>query len=248
MLKISVLDKKGKDISKFITSSLTHNEDETELKILIDGPAQSGEIKKILEPLGFSHFVYEDDDGLLFLVANKNVIKELKNEAPEIEEPKEISQPAAIIDEPEPIKNPPAPPEPSAPSENFVPQDSPAPTVSEPPVIKRAEVIKNSTGILISCEPGKVKRRFFQKVLASLVSSTIKPDVIALTDGAVRLAAYDSFTCDYLKELEAMDVKILISESCADLMGITEAVGAGVLTDMSEIFEELFTCEKVLSL
>ena len=87
-----------------------------------------------------------------------------------------------------------------------------------------------------------------KKILDSLVKSKIKPDILALMNGAVNLAAYNSLTCNYLKELENNGVKILISESCSDYMGITEAVGAGTLVDMSEIFEEIFSCEKVISL
>ena len=86
------------------------------------------------------------------------------------------------------------------------------------------------------------------KILSSLVQSKIKPEVLALMNGAVALAAYNSPSCDYLKELEAANVKILISESCADYMGVTEAIGVGSVVDMSEIFEEIFSCEKVVSL
>ena len=76
----------------------------------------------------------------------------------------------------------------------------------------------------------------------------IKPDVIALMNGAVKLAAYNSNTCEYLKQLEDYGVKILISDSCADRMGISEAVGAGVMVDMVNILEEIFVCEKVINI
>ena len=108
--------------------------------------------------------------------------------------------------------------------------------------------MKNSTGVLIACAPGKHKQNFTRKILASLVNSKVKPEVIALMNGAVALAAYDAPTCDYLKELESAKVKILISDSCADLVGVSEAIGVGVLVDMSEIFEEIFSCAKVVSL
>ena len=114
--------------------------------------------------------------------------------------------------------------------------------------VTNAPVIKNHTGVLISCESGKYKRPFFKKVLMSLVTSKIKPDVLGLMNGAVRLAAYNAPTCAYLKALESDGVKVLISESCADNMGITEALGVGESVDMSEIFEAIFSCEKVVSI
>ena len=106
---------------------------------------------------------------------------------------------------------------------------------------------QNSTCVLISCEPEKYKQTFFKKVLASLITSRVKPNVIALMNGAVKLAAYNTPTCNYLKQLETLGVKILISDSCSDTAGISESVGAGVMVDMSEILEAILTCEKVVS-
>ena len=66
-------------------------------------------------------------------------------------------------------------------------------------------------------------------------------------NAAVKLAAYNSDTLKYLKELNSEGVKILISDSCADRMGVTEAIGIGVLADLSEIIEEIFSCERVVN-
>ena len=127
------------------------------------------------------------------------------------------------------------------------PEPKQIPQVQSQPALK-LPAIKISTGVLISCESGKYKRPFFKKVLMSLVTSKIKPDVLGLMNGAVRLAAYNAPTCAYLKALESDGVKVLISESCADNMGITEALGVGESVDMSEIFEAIFSCEKVVSI
>ena len=115
------------------------------------------------------------------------------------------------------------------------------------PKIKKAEIIKNSTGVLISCEAQKYKSPFIRKFLQSLVNSKIKPDVVALINGAVKTAAYNSPTCEYLKNLNASGVKILVSDSCSDRLGITEALGVGDVVDMSEIFEEIFSCERIVN-
>ena len=122
---------------------------------------------------------------------------------------------------------------------------NPAVNVSKPERANLSLELRNSTGVLI--KDGKNKKNFMLKILSSLVKSKIKPEVVALINGAVSLAAYNSNSCNYLKELEAAGVKILISESCADSLGITEAVGVGTIVDMSEIFEEIFSCERILN-
>ena len=116
------------------------------------------------------------------------------------------------------------------------------------PVVSAQSVIRNSTGLIISCESGKYARPFFKKALQSLLLSRTKPKVLALMNGAVSLAAYNSQTCQDIKKLEEAGVKVLISESCADVIGVSEAVGVGKKVDMSEIFEALFECEKVVSI
>ena len=129
----------------------------------------------------------------------------------------------------------------------------PAAEVTQPPLpvviqkTPKTEIIKNSTGVLISCENQKYNSIFMRKFLSSLVNSRIKPDIVALMNGGVKMAAYNSPTCEYLKKLEADGVKILISDSCSDRIGITEAIGVGDLVDMSEILEEIFVCERIVN-
>ena len=107
---------------------------------------------------------------------------------------------------------------------------------------------KNATAILISGENRKYRYDFLRKFLLSLMDSRIKPDIIALMNDSVKLAAYDSETCDYLKKLNAEGVNVLVSESCADRLKLTEAIGTGELEDMSEIIERVLECEKVISI
>ncbi|MBR0069651.1 MAG: hypothetical protein IJP97_04070, partial [Synergistaceae bacterium] len=107
---------------------------------------------------------------------------------------------------------------------------------------------KNATAILISGENRKYRYDFLRKFLLSLMNSQIKPDIIALMNDSVKLAAYDSETCDYLKKLNADGVNVLVSESCADRLKLTEAIGTGELEDMSEIIERVLECEKVISI
>ncbi|MBQ7665750.1 MAG: hypothetical protein IJS42_03445 [Synergistaceae bacterium] len=110
------------------------------------------------------------------------------------------------------------------------------------------QVIRNTSAILISGENKKYRYDFLRKFLRSLMNSRIKPNIIALMNDSVKLAAYDSETCDYLKRLESNGVNILVSESCTDRLKLSEAIGTGELLDMSEIIERVLECEKVISI
>ena len=106
----------------------------------------------------------------------------------------------------------------------------------------------STTGVLISCRNKEYNSAFMKKFLDSLVKAEKKPDIIALLDSAVKITAYTSPLCAFLKQLEDDGVRVLVSESCADRLGMTEATGAGIITDMAEILDDIFSCEKVISI
>lgn len=110
------------------------------------------------------------------------------------------------------------------------------------------QTLRNTKAILISGENKKYRYDFLRKFLRSLMNSRIKPNIIALMNDSVKLAAYDSETCDYLKRLSSEGVNILVSESCTDRLNLSEAVGTGELADMSEIIERVLECESVISI
>ena len=118
----------------------------------------------------------------------------------------------------------------------------------KPAVTSDISVLRNTSAILISGENKKYRYDFLRKFLRSLMNSRIKPNIIALMNDSVKLAAYDSETCDYLKQLASDGVNVLVSESCTDRLNLSEAVGAGELADMSEIIERVLECEKVISI
>ncbi len=105
----------------------------------------------------------------------------------------------------------------------------------------------STTGVLISCRNKEYNSAFMKKFLVSLVKAEKKPEIIALLDSAVKIAAYTSPLCAFLKRLEADGVRVLVSESCSDRLGMTEAAGAGIIMDMAEILSEIFSCSKVIS-
>lgn len=199
MLTLNAAGKSGNEAVNFVRASLSNDEDE--LRILIEGPAQAEGITKFLKSQGFNDVVPEDDDGLLFLIATKK--------APEHK------------------------------------PESKQPPIPEVPAVLKHESV--SSGVLISSEAKKYKHSFLQKFISSLLNTNPKPEVIALMNSSVKLAEYSSESCDNLKELESQGVSILVSESCADTLGISEAIGVGVMCSMSEILGKIFSCEKVVS-
>ena len=195
MLTLSVSGKNKEEAAAILKESV--NDQEKELKILIDNPAQAAELQKYLESEGFVEIIPEDDDGTLYLTASK--VKE--------------------------------------------PHEKP-----EPKVIPVVQTVPKTYGIVLSRKCRKHDYDFMEKVITSMEEVKVKADLLCLMNGAVKLAAYDSHSCDILKKLEADGVKVLISRTCADRLGITEALGAGVLVSLSEILEAIGSCEKLLSL
>ena len=228
MLTLSTAGKSEKEAVKIVRDSVS-NSSENELKILIDGPLHAEVIKDYLVTQGFDNILPEDDDGALYLVATRSQTPD--EPEPEASQPEQEAETVDDKEKPDDFK--------ILQSEE-IPQKNPEPE-------QIIQTIPSTTGILISCEPGKTNQAFCKNFLASLVNAEHKPDVIALINNAVKLAAYNSQTCDFLKELEADGVKIYISESCADRLSMTGAVGVGVILDMSEIFDEIFVCGKVIS-
>ena len=204
MLTLSVAGRNNSEAIDILRESV--NEQETELKILVDNPSQAQELQKFLEAEGFTEIIPEDDEGTLYLTAAKK--------------PHEESKPAQ---EPE-VKTPPVKPK--------------QVIVSEP----------KSYGVVLSGECRKHERNFLERLIASLLKTENKPEILCLMNGAVKLAAYDSHSCDVLKKLEAEGVSILLSTECADRLGITEALVAGIHVSMSEILEAISSCEKILSI
>lgn len=216
MLTLNAAGKTGSESVEIVRGALDENENE--LKILIDSPAQSEGITKLLTSEGFN-VLLEDDDGIMFLLATK------KESEPEPEPEPELNSDIQLQD--------------------LLTDET---KIKAQVKVMNNTVIKDSSAVILSYENKKYMPEFTAKIISSLNKAKIKPDVIALMNNAVSLAAYNSPVCDALRELEAFGVEILVSDSCADRLGITEALGTGTLADMSEIFEKIFTCEKVISL
>ncbi len=123
-------------------------------------------------------------------------------------------------------------------------EETPQPQETAPQPAK-LPVIPNSAGVLVS---SRHTTEFVQRVIASMSEAKSRPYVIGLMNSGVTLAAYNNPTCEALRKMEGEGVRVLVSEPCADRLGVTEALGTGTLSDMSAIVDAVFACEKVVSL
>ena len=93
-------------------------------------------------------------------------------------------------------------------------------------------------------ELGEILMKSFLGTLAQL---DVPPKILALMNEGVKLALFDSSACDHLKKLERKGTSILVCGTCVNHFGITDSVGAGVISNMFEIVESLNKAGKILS-
>jgi len=83
--------------------------------------------------------------------------------------------------------------------------------------------------------------------LGALSQLALPPRTVALMNEGVKLALFDSSSCDHLKNLERKGTNILVCGTCTNHFGITERVGVGTISNMFEILEAVTGADKVLS-
>ncbi|MDR1581554.1 MAG: sulfurtransferase-like selenium metabolism protein YedF [Synergistaceae bacterium] len=74
------------------------------------------------------------------------------------------------------------------------------------------------------------------------------PLIVALANEGVKLALYDSSSCDHLKTLAKKGVVVLVCGTCVNHFQIADQIGAGVVSNMFEIVESLNKADKVITL
>jgi hypothetical protein len=74
------------------------------------------------------------------------------------------------------------------------------------------------------------------------------PLAVALMNEGVKLALYDSSSCDHLKNLEKKGTLILVCGTCVGHFHIAEQIGAGTISNMFEIVENLKRASKIITL
>jgi selenium metabolism protein YedF len=86
------------------------------------------------------------------------------------------------------------------------------------------------------------------KSFLSTLAQGNAPAVVALANEGVKLALYDSSSCDRLKSLEEKGVPVLVCGTCVSHFQIADQIGAGVVSNMFEIVESLNKADKVITL
>ena len=172
MLTLNAEGKTGSDAVDFVKDSLSANNDERELKIIIDRPDQSEGITKYLTSEGFN-VLLEDDDGTMFLLASKTAQDDNDSDSDSDSE-------SEIDSEPEPES------ESDIKIQDFltpieVKDDTKTASQVKPKVINNT-VIKDSSAVILSYENKKYMPAFTEKIIDSLNKSKIKPDVIVPKD------------------------------------------------------------------
>ncbi|MBQ9527445.1 MAG: sulfurtransferase-like selenium metabolism protein YedF [Fretibacterium sp.] len=195
-----------------------------EFQILVDGASEGSEVKRLLELRGFS-VELQDDDGRLSLIGRMKTGEEGKARTPQ--------------------ETPPHP----APSRPQVRGASPTP---RPALVPATNPSEGTFAVLIAGdalgrgekELGEILMRSF---LGSLAKTTPPPEAVGLLNDGVKLAVFDTSTCDHLKDLEARGSRVLVCGTSANHLGLNDSVGVGVLSNMPEIIEAIRTADSVLS-
>jgi intracellular sulfur oxidation DsrE/DsrF family protein len=74
------------------------------------------------------------------------------------------------------------------------------------------------------------------------------PLAVALMNEGVKLALYDSSSCDHLKALAEKGIVVLVCGTCVNHFQIADQIGAGVVSNMFEIVESLNKADKIITL
>ncbi len=81
----------------------------------------------------------------------------------------------------------------------------------------------------------------------TLESGKLPAKILFYTEG-VRLACEGSPVIEQLKQLEALEVELVLCKTCLDSFGITSQVKVGIIGGMGDIIEAIQKAEKVVSL
>ena len=208
--------------TKKALDELKKSKEEDELEIISDRPTDASEMKRTLETLGFEVGI-TDDDGSILLSAEK-----IKNDTSEHEDSNNYVDIYKENDN----------------KENIIQEN-----INQENVEK---VFNGNTVYVFSSYRGISKSRnyikkYFSSIFEGILRSERVPEIIVLLNDSVKLALYNSKTCDYLKMMEGRGVRILVSGMSSDNFGITESIGAGIIAEIDEILEVISECEKVVN-
>ena len=236
---IKTINAKGKPCLESVSlTKVQVDQGEEELEVLLDDAASAIDVRRFLESRNFS-VLLKDDDGLLTVSARKKNDSSLKSEPsmePSRTEPPqtELSRmelPRLKAPQPEPEKISPISPLPPA-KETFS------------VLITRQALGQNDT----SRSDASLGETLMKSFLSALSQMDDVPVAVALVNEGVKLALYDSSSCDHLKNLEQKGASILVCGVSVNHFQIIDQMGVGTLSNMPEILETLNKADKIITL
>lgn len=272
MVTVNAFGKSGPEPAAMTKEALEKGADE--VRVIVDSPTAAASVRDFLIGAGL-RVQLQDDEGQLIVVGEKK--KDAAADGPKGETPPPTAQEAKPLEgsprrEPhraeEPTQTEGPHPKPQVPFRQPPMEGAPgsrrgkrsrSKQKKEPEAVpqKGQELAPprddTSLAVLItgdtfgrgSEELGGVLVKSFLKTLAGLETP---PTVLALMNGGVKLALFDSSTCDRLKDLERRGTRVLVCGTCTNFYGVTDSVGVGVISNMYEIVETIARAGRILSL
>ena len=194
---------------------------ETELEVLLDNPVSASNVMRFLESNGFG-VQLKDDEGTITISARKG------EQPPKAVAFKRQTADYAVEAQPVPI-----------------PQTAPLNSIPLPERSGTFSVLITNHSLGRDPELGEALMKNF---LAALPQMERPPLAVALVSEGVKLALYDSSSCDHLKSLEKRGVTILVCGTSANYFNIMDQIGAGSISNMFEMVETLNKAGKVMTL
>ncbi|MDR1621172.1 MAG: sulfurtransferase-like selenium metabolism protein YedF [Synergistaceae bacterium] len=250
---MKTIDARGKACPEPVTlAKACVDQGEKELEVLLDNPVSASNVRRFLESKGFG-VQLKDDDGLLTVSASQ------KSE--HLKTPKKTAE-QDLLQQPQPQQTQLQQTQPQAKTQlqTTTPLQIPPGEKQEASqllpassVLSSALSSKRTFSVLITCQNlgqsdqqlGDVLMKSFLGTLSQLDDA---PLAVALMNEGVKLALYDSSSCDHLKNLEKRGTLILACGTCVSHFHIAEQIGIGTISNMFEILETLNKADKIMTL
>jgi selenium metabolism protein YedF len=230
---MKTIDARGKACPEPVTlTKACLDRGEKEVEVLLDNPVSASNVRRFLENKGFD-VQMKDDDGMITISAGlkgeqvKAVTKSPKSEGQNL-------------------------PRPTLPQLQMQVQERQE-KEQETRLLSGCPEGSETLSVLITCQTlgrsdqqlGEILMKSFLGTLSQLDNA---PLAVALMNEGVKLALYDSSSCDHLKNLEKKGALLLVCGTCVSHFHIAEQIGVGTISNMFEIVETLNKAKKIMTL
>lgn len=125
--------------------------------------------------------------------------------------------------------------------------------LAEPPAVPAGKASAQTFSVLLSArtlgrDDEQLGEILIKSFLGALAQMDVPPVAVALMNEGVRLALYDSSSCDHLKNLEKKGVVVLVCGTCVNHFDLGDQIGVGSISNMFEILEALNKADKIMTL